>query len=98
MHVISCATFSILMVAGARVILACRDMAKAEKAAHEIRIQTGNQEVTAKKLDLADTKSIKEFASNFLKGMSQAHCFLGVCVYVCTLGKMIPDYICLKIQ
>lgn len=64
------------MVAGAKVILACRDMAKAEKAAHEIRIKTGNQGVIAKKLDLADTKSIREFASNFLKGMSEAHCFL----------------------
>ncbi|XP_060129987.1 retinol dehydrogenase 12 isoform X2 [Zootoca vivipara] len=53
---------------GAKVILACRDMAKAETAACEIRTKTGNQEVTAKKLDLADTKSIREFAENFLKG------------------------------
>ncbi|XP_070615230.1 retinol dehydrogenase 12-like isoform X2 [Erythrolamprus reginae] len=56
---------------GAKVILACRDMAKAEKAAHEIRLETGNQEVKAKKLDLADTKSIREFASNFLKEEKQ---------------------------
>lgn len=87
MHVVFCATFSILTVAGAKVILACRDMAKAEKAAHEIRIKTGNQEVTAKKLDLADTKSIREFASNFLKGMFQAYCFLSSCVCVFYLGQ-----------
>ncbi|XP_039182799.1 retinol dehydrogenase 12-like [Crotalus tigris] len=58
---------------GAKVILACRDMAKAEKAAHEIRIKTGNQGVIAKKLDLADTKSIREFASNFLKEEKELH-------------------------
>nr|XP_060618468.1 retinol dehydrogenase 11-like isoform X2 [Anolis sagrei ordinatus] len=53
---------------GARVILACRDMVKAEAAANEIRTKTGNQQVIAKKLDLADTKSIREFAKNFLEG------------------------------
>ncbi|XP_061467052.1 retinol dehydrogenase 12-like isoform X2 [Rhineura floridana] len=53
---------------GARVILACRDMAKAETAACEIRSKTGNQQVIARKLDLANTKSIREFAENFLKG------------------------------
>ncbi|XP_060618468.2 retinol dehydrogenase 12-like isoform X2 [Anolis sagrei] len=53
---------------GARVILACRDMVKAEAAANEIRTKTGNQQVIARKLDLADTKSIQEFAKNFLEG------------------------------
>ncbi|KAI1237822.1 hypothetical protein IHE44_0013909 [Lamprotornis superbus] len=53
---------------GARVIIACRDIAKAEAAASEIRAETGNQQVIAKKLDLADTKSIREFAEKFLAG------------------------------
>ncbi|XP_025033337.1 retinol dehydrogenase 11-like, partial [Python bivittatus] len=48
-------------------------MAKAEKAVHEIRTKTGNQEVMAKQLDLADTKSIREFASNFLKEEKELH-------------------------
>ena len=50
------------------MILACRDIAKAEAAASEIRAETGNQEVIVKKLDLADTKSIREFAEKFLAG------------------------------
>ncbi|XP_073204504.1 retinol dehydrogenase 12-like isoform X2 [Lepidochelys kempii] len=54
---------------GARVIIACRDMAKGEAAACEIRAETGNQQVIVKKLDLADTKSIREFAENFLAGL-----------------------------
>ncbi|XP_075007978.1 retinol dehydrogenase 12 isoform X3 [Calonectris borealis] len=53
---------------GARVIVACRDIAKAEAAASEIRAETGNQQVIVKKLDLADTKSIREFAEKFLAG------------------------------
>ncbi|XP_053130471.1 retinol dehydrogenase 12 isoform X2 [Hemicordylus capensis] len=58
---------------GARVILACRDMARAEAAACEIRTMTGNQQVIAMKLDLADSKSIKEFAENFLKEEKELH-------------------------
>nr|XP_060618457.1 retinol dehydrogenase 12-like isoform X1 [Anolis sagrei ordinatus] len=58
---------------GARVILACRDMVKAEAAANEIRTKTGNQQVIAKKLDLADTKSIREFAKNFLEEEKELH-------------------------
>ncbi|NXJ33196.1 RDH12 dehydrogenase, partial [Ciconia maguari] len=51
-----------------KVIVACRDIAKAEAAASEIRAETGNQQVIVKKLDLADTKSIREFAEKFLAG------------------------------
>ena len=50
------------------MIVACRDIAKAEAAATEIRAETGNQQVIVKKLDLADTKSIREFAEKFLAG------------------------------
>lgn len=50
------------------MIVACRDIRKAEAAASEIRAETGNQEVIVKKLDLADTKSIREFAEKFLAG------------------------------
>ncbi|XP_026526937.1 retinol dehydrogenase 11 [Notechis scutatus] len=73
---------------GAKVILACRDMAKAEMAAHEIRIKTGNQEVIAKRLDLADTKSIREFASNFLKEEKELHILINNAgVMMCPYSK-----------
>ena len=53
---------------GARVYLACRDVQKAELAAREIQMMTGNQQVLVRKLDLADTKSIRAFAKCFLEG------------------------------
>ncbi|XP_066280167.1 retinol dehydrogenase 12-like [Branchiostoma lanceolatum] len=48
---------------GARVILACRDLTKAEAAAAEIRHDTGNGNVVIEKLDLASLKSVREFAA-----------------------------------
>ncbi|XP_040285524.1 retinol dehydrogenase 13 isoform X2 [Bufo bufo] len=53
---------------GGRIIMACRDMEKCENAAKEIRGKTLNHNVFAKQLDLASTKSIKEFANRILKG------------------------------
>ncbi|XP_035676518.1 uncharacterized protein LOC118415774 [Branchiostoma floridae] len=47
---------------GARVILACRDLTKAEAAAAEIRQDTGNGNVVTEKMDLASLKSVREFA------------------------------------
>ncbi|XP_040285523.1 retinol dehydrogenase 13 isoform X1 [Bufo bufo] len=52
---------------GGRIIMACRDMEKCENAAKEIRGKTLNHNVFAKQLDLASTKSIKEFANRILK-------------------------------
>ncbi|XP_045169147.2 retinol dehydrogenase 12-like [Mercenaria mercenaria] len=48
----------------ARVILACRDLSKAQSAATKISKITGNTEVLAKKLDLASLKSVREFCSD----------------------------------
>lgn len=62
------------------MIVACRDIAKAEAAAREIRAETNNQQVIVKKLDLADTKSIREFANSFLAGMTSGSLF-SVCVF-----------------
>ncbi|XP_078671605.1 retinol dehydrogenase 13-like isoform X1 [Branchiostoma floridae x Branchiostoma belcheri] len=47
---------------GARVILACRSLEKAEEAAKEIRSQTGNKNVAVHKLDLASLASVRQFA------------------------------------
>ncbi|NXB02844.1 RDH12 dehydrogenase, partial [Cnemophilus loriae] len=56
-----------------KVIMGCRDIPKAEAAASEIRAETGNQQVIVKKLDLADTKSIREFAEKFLAEEKELH-------------------------
>ena len=45
----------------ARVIMACRDLDKAEKAAKTIIGKSGNSDVVVKKLDLASLKSVREF-------------------------------------
>ncbi|XP_015268799.1 PREDICTED: retinol dehydrogenase 12 [Gekko japonicus] len=73
---------------GARIILACRDMAKGEAAACEIQTSTGNQQVIVKKLDLADTKSIREFAENFLKEENELHILINNAgVMMCPYSK-----------
>ena len=48
---------------GAKVVLACRDMKKAEKTRKEIITDTGNRRVVVRQLDLASLKSIRDFAS-----------------------------------
>uniref|UniRef100_A0A4W4HJW0 NADP-retinol dehydrogenase n=1 Tax=Electrophorus electricus TaxID=8005 RepID=A0A4W4HJW0_ELEEL len=52
---------------GARVILACRDVAKGEESAAEICTQVGGAQVEVRELDLADTCSIRAFAQRFLR-------------------------------
>ncbi|XP_059811457.1 retinol dehydrogenase 12 isoform X2 [Hypanus sabinus] len=52
---------------GARVILACRDLTKAEAAAQDIREDTGSKQVIVRELDLANTRSIYQFAENIIK-------------------------------
>ncbi|XP_078092487.1 retinol dehydrogenase 12-like [Mustelus asterias] len=47
---------------GPLVIMACRDVEKGEVTAKEIMEETGNNLLVVKRLDLADTKSIREFA------------------------------------
>jgi retinol dehydrogenase-12 len=47
---------------GARIILACRDIKKAVKAAEEIRLKSGNGNVITEYLDLASLESVKKFA------------------------------------
>ncbi|XP_062404616.1 retinol dehydrogenase 12-like isoform X1 [Sardina pilchardus] len=49
---------------GARVILACRDMGRANRAADEVRKQSGNGNVVVKQLDLASLKSVRALAAD----------------------------------
>ncbi|XP_036411295.1 retinol-DH_like_SDR_c domain-containing protein [Megalops cyprinoides] len=50
---------------GARVVMACRDMKRAEKAAMEIRHSTGNENVVVQELDLASLQSVRQFVQDF---------------------------------
>ncbi|KAK1151478.1 retinol dehydrogenase 13-like [Acipenser oxyrinchus oxyrinchus] len=50
---------------GARVVIACRDLAKAEQAAAEIRSTTGNGNVAVRWLDLASLSSVRQFSREF---------------------------------
>ena len=52
---------------GARVIMACRNLHKAEKALKEIVQKSGNKHIVAKRLDLASLKSVREFAEDVNK-------------------------------
>ena len=47
---------------GAKVVMACRNLELAEKAAEELR-ENSKGEIVVKKLDLADLTSVREFAN-----------------------------------
>uniref|UniRef100_A0A3Q3K360 Uncharacterized protein n=1 Tax=Monopterus albus TaxID=43700 RepID=A0A3Q3K360_MONAL len=51
---------------GARVVMACRDLTRAERAAEEIRQSTGNGNIVIRHLDLASLYSVRQFAKDFL--------------------------------
>ncbi|XP_008295185.1 retinol dehydrogenase 13-like [Stegastes partitus] len=51
---------------GARVILACRDMDRANRAAEDVRRKSGNDNVIVKKLDLASLQSVRQLAKDIL--------------------------------
>lgn len=51
---------------GATLILACRNLQKAEKVIETIKSQTGNQQVEALHCDLDSLKSIQDFVKEFL--------------------------------
>ena len=56
---------------GARVILACRNPAKGEEAAKEIRELTDNDQVVFRLLDNASLESVRSFAETILKEESR---------------------------
>ncbi|XP_014026036.1 retinol dehydrogenase 14 isoform X2 [Salmo salar] len=56
-----------LAMRGARVIIACRDVDKAEKAVREIKIRGHNVNVHHMELDLANMRSIQDFCKTFLQ-------------------------------
>ncbi|XP_038193544.1 retinol dehydrogenase 11 isoform X2 [Arvicola amphibius] len=73
---------------GARVYLACRDVQKGERVASEIQATTGNNQVLVRKLDLADTKSIRAFAKEFLAEEKHLHILINNAgVMMCPYSK-----------
>lgn len=70
-HVSAC-MYSLYFYLGAKIIIACRDMDKARAAVDEIIDRTGNDNVLSMRLDLADTKSIREFADAVKTGEQRA--------------------------
>lgn len=73
---------------GARVIMACRDMEKGQAALKEVVENSANEHVSLMKLDLSDSKSIREFADNVNKEEEKLHILLNNAgVMVCPFGK-----------
>ncbi|MBN3298917.1 RDH14 dehydrogenase, partial [Amia calva] len=56
-----------LAMRGARVIIACRDLQKAEVAVREIRRKSRSMNVLHMELDLANLRSIRNFCKTFLQ-------------------------------
>lgn len=73
---------------GARIIMACRDMEKASGALKEVIEASGNENVVTRKLDLSDSKSIREFAELINKEEKQLNILINNAgVMVCPYGK-----------
>lgn len=51
---------------GGRIVMACRDLKKAEKAANQIRLETDNQRIDIEYLDLSDLESVRSFSKFFI--------------------------------
>ncbi|NWS64055.1 DHR13 reductase, partial [Chunga burmeisteri] len=70
---IGAATALELAWCGARVVLAARSVPRGEAAARRIRTETGNTEVRFMQLDLASLRSVRAFASTFLRQEPHLH-------------------------
>ncbi|XP_063062753.1 retinol dehydrogenase 12 [Engraulis encrasicolus] len=73
---------------GARIIMACRDMERGEAARKEIAEDSGNQNIVLKRLDLSNTKSIREFAELINKEEQQLNILINNAgVMLCPFSK-----------
>ncbi|KAF2359968.1 NAD(P)-binding domain [Trinorchestia longiramus] len=63
---------------GARVIMACRNLDKAQKVADKIIKETGNEKVIVKKLDLASLASVRAFANDILRTERALHILFAI--------------------
>ncbi|XP_047466428.1 retinol dehydrogenase 12 isoform X1 [Mugil cephalus] len=82
-----------LAMRGARVIMACRDVEKAEEAAASIRATYPKAQVEVRELDLADTCSIRAFAQKFLREVQHLHVLINNAgVMMCPYTKTIDGF------
>ncbi|XP_057680378.1 retinol dehydrogenase 12, like [Corythoichthys intestinalis] len=82
-----------LATRGARVIMACRDLSKAEAAVKEVKERSLNDNVVCMKLDLADTKSIREFAQAVNEGEPNVNILINNAgVMVCPYAKTVDGF------
>lgn len=70
--------------AGAHVVLACRDLEKANEAISKIKQQGGTGTLEVALLDLASLESVKHFAETFTKAHQELHLLIN------NAGVMIP--------
>jgi retinol dehydrogenase-13 len=68
---------------GATVILACKDLLKAERAAAYIRKDTENNKVTVKVVDVSSLTSIRKFVEDVKKTVPDVH------ILINNAGKLI---------
>ena len=79
-------TARVLAQKGARVIMACRNMEKANHAANKIRLLDPAGEVVVMQLDLGDLDSVRAFASAFREQYAQLDLLIN------NAGVMMPPY------
>ncbi|XP_023654776.2 retinol dehydrogenase 12-like isoform X1 [Paramormyrops kingsleyae] len=78
---------------GARVIMACRDVEKGEVAMDEIMQDSGSKDIVLSKLDLSDTKSIREFAELINKEEKQVDILINNAgIMMCPYSKTIDGF------
>uniref|UniRef100_G3ND05 Si:dkey-94e7.2 n=1 Tax=Gasterosteus aculeatus TaxID=69293 RepID=G3ND05_GASAC len=78
---------------GARIVMACRDLERAEEARTDILEDTGNENVVIRKLDLSDTKSIRVFAELINKEEKQVNILVNNAgVMMCPYSKTVDGF------
>ncbi|XP_026035491.1 retinol dehydrogenase 12 [Astatotilapia calliptera] len=78
---------------GARIIMACRDLERAEEARTDILEDTGNENVVIRKLDLSDTKSIRAFAEVVINEEKQVNILINNAgIMMCPYSKTVDGF------
>ncbi|KAM8731317.1 retinol dehydrogenase 12 [Acanthopagrus schlegelii] len=78
---------------GARIVMACRDLERAEEARTDILEDTGNENLVIRKLDLSDTKSIRAFAELINKEEKQVNILINNAgIMMCPHSKTVDGF------
>src|ERR1700744_1857238 len=76
---------------GARVILACRNITKAQEVADGIVRETQNKNVLVKALDLTSFKSVRTFAESILKSEERLDILINNAGMIGTPNKQVTE-------